>query len=253
VTFTCADDGGSGIASCLADGGSGATRTFGEGENQGVTGTASDWAGNTAEDTVTGINVDKTAPANVSFTGGPTNGGRYYPNSLPAAPTCTAEDALSGLAGCLVSGYSTALGEHTLSATATDRAGNETVVTGPTYTVRKLSLKGFYAPVDGGNVFNTVKAGATVPLKFEVFDGSTELKDVARIKGFTTKTVSCTTGTSEDAIEELATTGGTSLRFDSTGDQFIQNWKTPSQAGKCFEVRMATEDDSSITALFKLK
>ena len=44
--------------------------------------------------------------------------------AVPAAPTCTGTDQLSGPAGCPVTGYSTAVGTHTLTATATDLAGN---------------------------------------------------------------------------------------------------------------------------------
>ena len=46
----------SGIASVTAD------KTFGEGTNQSLEGTAVDAAGNSASTTVGGINVDKTAP-----------------------------------------------------------------------------------------------------------------------------------------------------------------------------------------------
>jgi hypothetical protein len=51
------------------------------------------------------------------------------------APTCTATDATSGPLDCVISGYSTAVGTHTLTATATDVAGNVSPAT-QTYTVR---------------------------------------------------------------------------------------------------------------------
>ncbi|HSE08498.1 MAG TPA: PxKF domain-containing protein [Nocardioidaceae bacterium] len=251
VTFTCADS-GSGIQSCVADGESGDSKTLGEGAAQSVTGTATDWAGNTATDTASGINVDKTTPTGVTFVGGPVEGGKYYPNNLPAAPTCTADDPLSGLASCVVTGYSNGLGDQVMTATATDKAGNTTEAT-RTYRVRKLSLTGFYAPVDKG-IHNTVKSGATVPLKFEVFDEGTELREVSKVKGFSTRLVSCSTGLPEDAIEEVAaSTSASGLRFDTTSDSFIYNWKTSGKAGTCIEVKVTTEDDSAISALFKLK
>lgn len=214
--------------------------------------TVTDAAGNSTTRTVSAL-IDTTAPTDVTINGGPEEGGKYFPNNVPEA-TCSARDALSGLAadGCVVSGYSTAVGTHTLTATATDRAGNFTTVTGPTYTVRTLTLTGFYAPVDRG-IHNTVKGGATVPLKFEVFDEGVEVTATSVVKSFTTKTVSCTTSTSEDAVEELAGQSSTGLRYDATGGQFIQNWQTPKKAGTCYEVRMTTIDDSSISALFKLK
>jgi hypothetical protein len=52
-----------------------------------------------------------------------------------AAPTCSASDALSGLDGsCGVTGYSTTVGTHTVSANATDKAGNSASASA-TYTV----------------------------------------------------------------------------------------------------------------------
>lgn len=61
VNFTCDDTGGSGVASCpqsrlLSDDGAG----------QSVTGEAADVAGNTASTTVSGIDIDKTAPSTTS-------------------------------------------------------------------------------------------------------------------------------------------------------------------------------------------
>jgi hypothetical protein len=122
-----------------------------------------------------------------------------------------------------------------------------------TLTVQAWTLKGFYQPVDMNGVWNTVKNGSTVPLKFQVFSGSTELTSVSVVKSVTSAQVACSGG-SEDAIEEVvATTGGTVLRYDSTGGQFIDNWQVPRTASKCYRVTMTTVDGSSLVALFKLK
>ncbi len=42
---------------------------------------------------------------------------------------------------------------------------------------------------------------------------------------------------------------GTSLRYDGTGQQFIQNWKTPPGAGTCYRVTLTLIDDTTQTAL----
>ncbi len=192
--------------------------------------------------------IDTAAPTGVSFTNGPAEGARYYTNTVPAAPTCTATDGQSGLASCTVSGYSAAEGTHTLAATATDNAGNTATAT-RTYTVKNLLRKGFYQPVDMNGVWNSIKGGNTVPLKFEVFDGTTELTSTTAVKGFSAVMLSCTTGT-EDAIELFSTTGQTELRYDTTSGQFIQNWKTPTGSG-CYKATMTTADGQTLTALFK--
>ena len=46
---------------------------------------------------------------------------------------------------------------------------------------------------------------------------------------------------------EVTTTGDTTLRYDPTGGQFIQNWQTPKTAGKCYQVRMTAKDGSKIS------
>ena len=45
--------------------------------------------------------------------------------------------------------------------------------------------------------------------------------------------------------------GATTLRYDSTGGQFIQNWKTPTGAG-CYRATVTAADGSSISAFFKM-
>jgi hypothetical protein len=113
------------------------------------------------------------------------------------------------------------------------------------------TFRGFYQPVDMDKL-NTVKGGSTVPLKFEVFAGSTELTSTSVVKSFVQTRVSCDTNAVIDEIE-VTTTGGTSLRYDVTGDQFVQNWQTPRQTGACYLVTMTTQDGSTLQARFKLK
>ncbi|MFF1384385.1 PxKF domain-containing protein [Arthrobacter sp. NPDC058288] len=173
-----------------------------------------------------------------------------YFGFVGSAPTCTASDGGSGPAGCVVSDYSTEPGTHTLVATATDKAGR-TSETKQTYTVKRWETKGFYQPIDMGGVFNTVKAGSTVPAKFELFAGSTELTDTSIVK-MGVRQIACSPLAIQDSIE-ITATGNTSLRYDSTGGQYIYNWKTPNQPGSCFQLSMVASDGSHIDANFKLK
>jgi hypothetical protein len=52
---------------------------------------------------------------------------------------------------------------------------------------------------------------------------------------------------------ELTATGGTSLRYDMVGSQFIFNWQTPKKVGSCYLVTVSMIDGSSLSAYFKLK
>jgi len=261
VSFTANGDGalGSGVASCTDD-----VPVTAETAAAGriVTGTCTDRAGNTSEATAVTVKLDKTSPV-VSLSGGPSDTTKYYFGTVPAAPTCGASDATPGsgladadgvapgLQDCVVAGYRTSVGTHTVQATATDNAGNRTTVS-RTYTVGAWTSKGFYSPVDMNGIYNVVKGGSTVPLKFELFAGTTELTDVSAVDTFLTQKINCD-GTLPSDLVEVTTTGGTSLRYDATGGQFIQNWKTPTGAGTCYKTTMTADDGSAISALFKIK
>jgi hypothetical protein len=257
VNFTCSDA-TSGVPS---SGCANPVTLSTEGASQSATAASApvDNAGNTGTAaTVTGISIDNTKPT-VSFAGGPAAGSSHVFGSVPAAPTCSASDDLSGLNGsCTVTGYGTAVGTHTVTATATDRAGN-TETAALTYTVLPWTLSGFYSPVDMNGVVNTVKAGLVVPLKFEVFAGPAgtaekTTTDAIAVGGFkVTTSTACSSSSAFDEIEELVSAGSTSLRYDATAGQFIQNWQTPKTVG-CFKVEMKAADGvTTKSAIFKTR
>ncbi|MFQ6171430.1 PxKF domain-containing protein [Oryzobacter sp. R7] len=187
--------------------------------------------------------VTVTCPVSVDWTGS-------------AITPCTAQATGAGMAPVnLAPSYTNNVDAGTATASATWSGDvNHTGSTGSaTFKIASWwTLKGFYQPVDMNNVLNTVKGGSTVPLKFEVFAGSTEKTTVDAVKSLAYAETSCTLATITDDIETVAT-GGTALRYDSTAGQFIYNWKTPSTAGKCYRVTMTTADGGTLMAYFKLK
>ena len=194
--------------------------------------------------------IDGTPPT-ISFVGGINTGDSFLFGSVPAAPTCSTTDDLSGIDGsCTVTGYGTTAGDHTLIATAKDGSGNVGTATF-TYHVLSWSISGFYQPVDMPPIVNTIKNGATAPMKFNVYKGTTSLTDPS-IATFYQKQVSCTTGTVTDDLT-VTTTGGTVLLYDTTGGQFILNWQSTKMPGNCYDITVTTLDGSAITAHFKLK
>jgi hypothetical protein len=148
----------------------------------------------------------------------------------------------------VVTGGGTTVGTQTWTATAIDKAGNSATLT-TAYQVAPWTMTGFYSPVDMNGVWNAAKGGSTIPLKFEMFKGSTELTDASQVV-LTVAKVACDTQAQLDAIEVLSS-GATTLRYDSTGGQFIQNWKTPTGAG-CYKATMTAVDGSTISAFFKM-
>jgi phosphotransferase system IIA component len=122
-------------------------------------------------------------------------------------------------------------------------------------TVGAWSLTGFYQPVDmiPVGVLNTIKGGSTVPMKFNIFAGGVENKNVSAILSFQFQEFTCGATGSFEAPIEVTTTGGTSLRYDTTAGQFIENWQTPKPPNKCYQVRMTALDGSHLDAFFKTK
>ena len=104
-----------------------------------------------------------------------------------------------------------------------------------------------------GNVVNIVKGGSTVPLKFNVYDcHNVEITSTSYILGQSAQFAEYPCGASNEVpLEDVPNTGATALRYD--GNQFIQNWKTPTTKGKCYVVRITTIDGSYIEAYFKTK
>jgi hypothetical protein len=224
--------------------------TSGEGQDRKVSsGSVSDVAGNTNP----GLDskefwVDKTPPSlNPSVSPNPV--------LLNEAATASAgaTDALSGVAssGCEAVNSSSA-GSKSVSCSATDKAGNENTTTVSYEIVAPWTHKGFYSPVDMNGTLNTAKAGSAVPIKFEVFDGTTEITDIGKVTVGLPQRITCPTST-QDAIETYAQ-GESSLRYDIESGQFIMSWKTPKAPGTCYKVSMTSAGNSTpTTALFMLK
>jgi hypothetical protein len=132
--------------------------------------------------------------------------------------------------------------------------------------------KGFYAPVGVANSiftpapgaapttkpsavpWNTVKGGQTVPLKFNIFAGTVEKKSLSDIKGFQQQQLpSCGVDAANSDPVDLTTTGGTTLRYDTTGGQWVQNWATSKVSTMtCYRAWVTFADGSSLEAFFQL-
>jgi hypothetical protein len=123
VHFTCSDD-RSGIATCPAD------QTLStDGSNQSVTGTAVDAAGNTAAYTVSGINIDATAPVLTGTPDRAANPAGWYRSAVTINFSC-GDGAGSGVATCAPAQTLTNNGSNqSVTATVVDRAGNSTTIT----------------------------------------------------------------------------------------------------------------------------
>jgi hypothetical protein len=155
-------------------------------------------------------------------------------------------------------GATTLVGSYTNTASGLTSTNYSIAYVPAKLSILAWTLAGFYQPVDmnaGGMVYNTVKGGSTVPMKFNIYQSTqanaNERTDVGAVKSFTASPFACTTAVTDEI--EIVSTGGTALRYDTSGQQFIQNWATPKSPGTCYKVTMTALDGSALTAYFKLK
>jgi hypothetical protein len=176
--------------------------------------------------------------------------------------------------GSLTRATGEAVGTYTINQGTVTAGGNyEIEYVSATFTITAWHVVGFHQPIGLGNtigsapgaaipwvttgtIWNTIKGGSTVPIKFNLYStvNGTELTSVSSVQGngygFALSEVGCTPGP-QDEVEAVTTTGGTTLRYD--GSQFIQNWQTPRGASKCYRITLMVQDGSRMTAFFRTK
>jgi len=111
---------------------------------------------------------------------------------------------------------------------------------------------GFFQPIDMGNIFNQVKAGSAIPVKFSL-GSNAGLSIFAAGYPLSTK-IACSTSVPTDEIEITVTAGGSSLTYDPIANQYIYVWKTDKLwAGTCRQLTVKLIDGTTNTANFKFK
>jgi hypothetical protein len=238
VSWTC-QDATSGVVSASI------TQTLSsEGENQSATGTCTDQAGNTAPHTHSGIHIDKTNP---------TLNASVSPNPVLLNGSATAlageADSLSGIASANCDPVNTgSVGSKSVNCSASDKAGNSATASA-SYSV-VYAFDGFSAPVNNDGVLNIAKAGQTIPLKWRLTDASGSPVTNLASAAVTVASLSCSSGSSTDQIEEYAS-GGSGLQ--NLGNGYYQyNWQTPKNyANSCKTMQLNLGEGSTHIALFK--
>jgi len=113
---------------------------------------------------------------------------------------------------------------------------------------------GFFDPIDDSvGVFNFVKAGRAIPVKFSLDDyqGGSEIFVLGYPKSVI---IDCDSGDLGGTIEGTTTAGSSSLNYDADTDQYTYVWKTEKQwTGSCRQLIVKLIDGTSHVANFKFK
>lgn len=113
--------------------------------------------------------------------------------------------------------------------------------------LRNFEFDGFRAPVDNPPVLNVVKAGAGVPVKFEL---SSDL-GLGVLFGTPKATQFACGGSSGSDVVETTTSGASGLQYDPLTNTYTYVWKTEkSFAGTCRTFRLVLDDGTVRTADF---
>lgn len=232
-------------------------------------GTVKCWGANSAGQLGNGTTTDSNVPVDVVF---PANQDTTAPSIAISAPTATTyllnqpvtaaytcdDGAGSGVQACVGSVANGAAidtasaGSKTFTVNATDYAGN-TASQSLTYGVG-YAFSGFLQPIDNPNTVNTGRAGRTYPVKWQLLDANgAPIGSLAAVSSITYQPTACSAfGSAPSDPLATAATGGTSLRYDATANQYVYNWATP-QAPGCYTLFLALDSGQVFPAFFQLR
>jgi hypothetical protein len=209
---------------------------------------ATDAAGNTANGSFT-VTVVDTTPPSLNL---PSNINETASSNSQAVVTysATATDLVDGAVpvNCTpASGSSFPVGPTTVNCSATDAAGN--TANGSFTVTVTYSFTGFFQPIDNNSVYNVVKAGSGIPVKFSL-RGNQGLNVFAA--GYPkSANIPCNASSPLDQIEATVTAGGSSLSYDASADQYTYVWKTEKGwGGTCRQLQVKLADGATKTANF---
>jgi hypothetical protein len=180
----------------------------------------------------------------------------YLLNQAVVASYSCADES-SGVATCagpVPSGSNidtASVGAKTFTVQASDNAGN-TASQSVSYTVG-YAFRGFLAPVNPAPTVNTGKAGKTYPVRWQLTDANgAYTSSLDAVQAITYQSTACNAFSSDptDALE-TSTSGGTSLRYDSTANQYVYNWATPASSG-CYTLFLTLSSGQVFSAYFNL-
>ncbi len=132
-------------------------------------------------------------------------------------------------------------------------AGSNSISTVETKSEAAFTFTGFFSPINTdltGTVVNAGKAGRTYPVKFQVRDETgSYVSSLSAVRSVTYSiSTACSGGTTNPTSH--ATMSHSGLHYDSTANQYVYNWVTPSPG--CYMLQVNLIDGTTKLSLFLL-
>jgi hypothetical protein len=188
--------------------------------------------------------VDTTPPALTCGTPTPV----FILNQTSAEVSATAVDLVDGSWTVETSVSTSTIGSHSVELTATDAAGNEGAVDCG-YSVI-YDWNGFFRPIDNLPMWNSVKAGQAIPVKFSL--GGDQGLNIFETGYPVSAKCNCDASAPLDEVTETVTAGQSSLSYDPITGEYNYVWKTEKAwAGTCRPLTVRLADGTDHVAKFK--
>jgi hypothetical protein len=219
-----------------------------------ITWTARDAAGNIGTATSTVTVLDTTAPAFDAYAD-VTATATGSSQAVVHFPLPTASDLVDGPVAVTcshASGASFPAGSTTVTCSAQDGRTPANVATLGFRVHVTYAWTGFFKPIDNLPVWNAVKAGSAVPVKFSL--GGNQGLDILAAGSPSSGMVACDASAPADEVSETVTAGQSSLTYDAAANQYVYVWKTEKGwANSCRALQVKLRDGRSYWAVFQFR